>query len=61
MTTALGKKLYYECVACVCLIFGLSLLVIPILMAIGFLMGVMTVSFALPNDLYKFLWNSKNG
>ena len=29
-------------------------------MAIGFLMGVMTISFALPIDLYKSLWISIN-
>ena len=28
-------------------------------MAIGFLMGVMTISFALPIDLYKSLWKSE--
>ena len=30
-------------------------------MAIGFLMGVMTINFALPIDIYKSLWNSDNG
>ena len=55
-----GKKIFYECVACVCLTFGIIILVIAFFMAIGFLMGVMTISFALPIDLYKFLWNSKN-
>ena len=36
------------------------LLVIAFSMAIGFLMGVMTISFALPIDLNKSLWNSEN-
>ena len=61
MTMAWGKKIFYECVACVCLTFGTIVLVIPFLMAIGFLLGVITISFALPIDLYKSLWNSKNG
>ena len=56
-----GKKIFYECVACVCLTFGIISLVIAFFMALGFLMGVMTISFALPNDLYKSLWNSENG
>ena len=30
-------------------------------MEIGFLMGVMTISFALPIDLYKSLLNSEIG
>ena len=54
---ARGKKISYECVACVCLTFGTIFLIIAFFMALGFLMGVMTVSFALPYDLYKFLWN----
>ena len=29
-------------------------------MAMGFLMGVMTTSFAQPIDLYKSLWSSEN-
>ena len=61
MTTASGKKLFYECVACVCFTFGTIFLVIAFLMAIGFLIGVMTVSFALPLDLLNSLWNSENG
>ena len=36
-------------------------LVIEVFMAFGFLMGVMSISFALPIDLYKFLWKSENG
>ena len=58
---AWGKKIFYECVACVCLIFGTIFSNIAFFMALGFLIGVMTISFALPNDLYKSLWNSENG
>ena len=58
---AWSKKMFYECVACVCLTFGTILLVFAFLMVLGFLMGVMTISFALPIDLYKSLWNSENG
>ena len=61
MTTVTCKKLFYECVACVCLTIGPIFLVIAFLMALGFLMGVLTISFALPIDLYKALWNSENG
>ena len=61
MTMACGKKIFYECVACVCLTFGTIFLVIALFMALGFLMGVMTISFALPIDFYKSLWNSDNG
>ena len=50
---AWGKKIFYECVACVCLPFGTTLLVIAFFMAFGFLMGAMTISFAVPIDLYK--------
>ena len=35
-------------------------LVTAFFMALGFLMGVLTISFALPIDLYKTLWISKN-
>ena len=49
-----------ECVVCVFLTFGTIFLVIAIFTAIGFLMDVMTMSFALPIDLYKSLWISKN-
>ena len=55
------KKIFYECVACVCLTFGTIFLVIAFFMAIGFLMRVLTKSFALPIDLYKFLWISEDG
>ena len=58
---AVCKKIYYECVACVCLTFVIIFLLIAFFMAIGFLMGVLTISFALPIDLYKSLWLSKNG
>ena len=58
---AWGKNLFYECVVCVCLTFGIIFLVIAFFMAIGFLMGVLIISFALPIDLYKSPWNSKNG
>ena len=57
---AWGKKIFYECVACVCLTFGTLFLVTGFFMALGFLMGVMTISFALPIDLYKTLWISEN-
>ena len=56
-----GQKIFYECVACVCLTFGTMFLVIAFFMALGFLVGVMTISFALPIDLYKSLWSSDNG
>ena len=61
MTMAWNKKIFYGCVAYVCLAFGLILLVIAFSLAFGFLMGVMTISFALTTDLYKPLWNSENG
>ena len=51
MTMAWGKKIFYECVAWVCLTFGTIFLVIEFFMALGFSMGVMTISFALPIDL----------
>ena len=55
------KKFFYECVACVCLTIGTIFLLIAFFMALGFLMGVLTISFALPIDLYKSLWISENG
>ena len=61
MTIACGKKIVYEGVVCFCLTFGTSFLVIVFFMPLGFLMGVMTMSFALPIDLYKSLSNSENG
>ena len=57
---AWGKKVFYECVACVCLTFGTTFLLIASFMALGFLMGVMTISFALPIGFYKSLWISEN-
>ena len=57
---ACGKKVWYECVAFVCLTFGTTFLVIVFLMAIGSLMGVMTILFALLIDLYKSPWKLKN-
>ena len=58
---ACAKKFFYEYEACVCLTFGTTFLVIAFFMAIGFLMGVMTISFAPPLDFYKSLLISKNG
>ena len=58
---AWGKKILYECVACICLNFGTVFLVIAFFMALGSLMGVMTILFALPIGLYKSLWSSENG
>ena len=55
------KKFFYECVACVCLTIGTIFLVITFFMALGFLLGVLTKSFALPIDLRKTLWNSQKG
>ena len=60
MTMASGTKIFYECVACVCLTFGTIFLIIVLFMAPGFLTGVLTISFALRIDLYKFIWNSEN-
>ena len=61
MTTDGCKKIFYECLACVCLTFNIIFLVIAFSMALGFLMGVLTISFALPIDLDKALWNSEKG
>ena len=47
--------------ACVCLTFGTIFLVIAFFMALGFFMGLMTISFALPIDLHKTLRFSENG
>ena len=58
---ACAEKAFYECVACVCLTFGTVFLVIAFFMALGLLLGVMTISFALPIDLYKSIWISENG
>ena len=61
MTTAWGIKFFYECVACVCLTFGNTFLLIAFFLAIDFLMDVTAKSFVLQYDLYNFLWNSENG
>ena len=61
MTTAWFKSFFYECVICVCLAFATIFLFIAFFMALGFLMGVLTISFTLPISLYKSLWISKNG
>ena len=61
MKTACGKKILYECVACVCPTLGTVFLVIVFFMALGFLMAVMTIAFDLPIHLYNYLWNSENG
>ena len=47
--------------ACVCATIGAIFLVIAFFMALGILLGVLTISFALPIDLHKSLWNSENG
>ena len=55
MTTVGGKKLFNVCVVCVCLKFGTIFLLIEIFVTIGFLIGVMTISFALSIGLYNSL------
>ena len=60
-TMAWGKKIFSESVAFVCLTFGTIFLVVAIFMALGFLMGVMTISFALPIYIYISLRNSEKG
>ena len=55
MTIAWGKNIFYECVVCVCLTFGTIFFVIAFFMALLFLIGVMTISFALAIDFYKSL------
>ena len=55
MTTAWGKKFFYEYVACVCLNFGTIFLAIEFFMSVKFVMGVLTIPFALPADLHKSL------
>ena len=57
---AWGKKIFCECVACVCLTFGTIFMNIAFVMKLGFLMGVMAISFAVPIDLYKSVWISEN-
>ena len=60
-TTACGKKLFHEYMTCVCRTFGTIVLPFAFFMAIEFLVGVMTIPFALPIELNKSLWNSENG
>ena len=50
MTMAWGKKVFYECVVCVCLTFGTIFFGFAFFVALGFLMGVMIISSALPID-----------
>ena len=59
MTLAWAKKIFYECVACVCLTFRTISLGNAFNMAIGFLVGVMSIPFALPVDSYKSLRESE--
>ena len=61
MTTAGGEKLFNESVASVRLTFGFIFLLNALIKTVGFLMCVMTISFALPIDLYKSLWSPENG
>ena len=52
------KKVFLRvCGLCLSHIF----LIIAFFMALEFLVGVMTISFELPIDLYKSLWNLENG
>ena len=37
------KKIFYECVACVCLTIGTTFILIAFFMALGFLMGMLTI------------------
>ena len=53
------KKFFYECAAYVCLTIGTLFSVIASFMALEFLLGVLTISFALPSDLYKSLSKSQ--
>ena len=55
------EKIFYDCVACVCLTIGTIFLLIAFVMALGFLMGMLTISFALSIDLYKSVWIAENG
>ena len=56
-----GVKRFVTSVAYVCLTIGTIFLVIAFFMTLGFLLGVLTISFALPIGLYKSLWNSEIG
>ena len=53
--------MFYEGVACVWHTIGTIILVFQFFMAIGFSMGVTTVSYALPIVSYKSFWNSQKG
>ena len=53
LTTASMEKLFYEREANICLTFITLSLVIAFFLAIGFRKGAMTISFALPIDLYN--------
>ena len=57
---ACRKKIFHDCVACVGLTFGTMFLVIAFFMALGFLVGVTTISLALPFDLCNSPWISEN-
>ena len=61
MTRTWGKKLFlWVCRMCLSH-FGALFLLVAFFMAIGFLMGLMTISFALPIDLYEPFWHSRSG
>ena len=60
MTIVRSKKIFDWCAACVCLTFGTIFLVIASFMALGIVIGVMTISFALPIDLYNFSLDLRN-
>ena len=42
-----SQKIFYECVVCVCRTIGTIFLLIVFFLTLGFLMGVLTISFAL--------------
>ena len=50
------KKILYDCVACDCLTIGTIFLLFASFLALGFLMGVVSISFALPFDLEIRNW-----
>ena len=51
MTMVWGKKIFDECVACVWLTIGKNFWVFAFFMSIGFLMRVITISFAIRVDV----------
>ena len=61
MTMAWSKMIFYGCVVCICLTFGTIFLVFALFISIGFLTGVMFLSFAVPIDLNKSAQNSEKG